>query len=83
MPSGGALMTLFSSYLISRYSAMGTFECLGGMAFVYTLFPSILEFVSPAWRVFLFSLILFSFASFACIACASPLPGKGLRVYGF
>jgi hypothetical protein len=75
-------MTLFSSYLISRYGAKGTFEYLGGMAFVYTLFPSILDFVSPAWRVFLFSLILF-FASFACIACASPLPGKGLRVYGF
>ena len=53
-------MTLSSSYLISRYSAMGTFEYLGGMAFVYTRFPSILEFVSPAWRVFLFSLILFS-----------------------
>lgn len=52
-------MTLFSSYLISRYSTMGTFEYLGGMAFVYTRFPSILEFVRPAWRVFLFSLICF------------------------
>lgn len=61
---------------------MGTFECLGGMAFVYTRFPSILEFVSSAWRVFSF-LIWFSFASFACIACASSLPGEGLRIYGF
>jgi hypothetical protein len=60
-------MTLFSSYLISRYSAMGTFEYLGGMAFVYTLFPSILEFVSPAWRVFFSELVFFRVFCMYCV----------------